>query len=457
MTVKRLIFNGTTMSTASHIAFGLWRHPEDQHRGYLDVDHWVRVGQILERGRFDALFLADALGQLDVYGGDTDASLRWAAQSPVDDPLLVISAIGAATRHLGFGVTVSTTYEHPYLLARKFTTLDHLTRGRIGWNVVTSQLDSAARNLGLDKQIPHDERYDIAEEFIEVAVGLWERTWDDDAVVADAERGVFTDPSRVRGLRHRGKYFTVVDAALSEPSIQRTPVLFQAGSSPRGRDLAARTAEVVFLSASSPEEARVHVQDVRTRAHRDHGRDPSSIKFVVSFSVIPAETDASAEAKRADYARFHSVEGTLAHFSAITGVDWSGHDLDTPLKYIETDSGRGFLANAATANLTLRQIAGGRRGLGYGAGVVGSPQTVADEMQRWADVGDIDGFNLGEVVRPTSWEDFVDLVTPELQERGLAQTEYQGTTLREQVHGAGTTRLPADHPLVDGVSSRRAG
>jgi FMN-dependent oxidoreductase (nitrilotriacetate monooxygenase family) len=269
-----IILNGFSMNSVSHVNYGLWRHPRDQTHRYTTIDYWVELAQILDRGRFDTFFLADALGLLDTHGGSAAASLRTGTQSPLDDPLLLVSALAAATTDLGFGVTVSTTYEHPYLLARKFTTLDHLTGGRVAWNVVTSQLDSAARNLGLSRQIPHDERYDRADEFLDVVFKLWEGSWEDGAVVRDREAGVYTDPDKVHGIGHAGRYFSVPDAHLSEPSLQRTPMLLQAGGSPRGQEFAARHAEVVFVAGADADGIRRQVDAIRTSA-AEQGRDPA--------------------------------------------------------------------------------------------------------------------------------------------------------------------------------------
>ena len=213
------------MSTASHGNFGMWRHPDDRTSDYTGLRYWTELATLLDAGGFDLLFIADAVGQLDVFGGDASAALARGVQTPVTDPLLAVSAMAAVTERLGFGVTVSTTYESPYLLARKFSTLDHLTGGRIGWNIVTSLLDSAARNIiGRDRQIPHDERYAMAQEFVEVAYKLWEGSWEDDAVVRDRNHGVYTDPSKVHPINHQGPYFNVPGAHLVEPSPQRTPV-----------------------------------------------------------------------------------------------------------------------------------------------------------------------------------------------------------------------------------------
>jgi long-chain alkane monooxygenase len=301
------VLSAFTMSTVSHGNFGLWRHPADQTSNYTDIRYWVELAKLLDSGGFDALFIADAVGQLDVFGGDASAALTRAVQTPVTDPLLAVSAMAAATERLGFGITVSTTYEAPYLLARKFSTLDHLTGGRIGWNIVTSLLDSAARNIiGRDRQIPHDERYAIAQEFVEVTYKLWEGSWESDAVLRDRVSGVYTDPAKVHAVGHEGKYFSVPGAHLVEPSPQRTPVLFQAGTSNAGREFASRNAELVFASDPRPEVLRANTDDIRRRAVA-HGRKPESVKFITSIEVVVDTTDTAARAKADDLSAYHDL------------------------------------------------------------------------------------------------------------------------------------------------------
>lgn len=222
------------MNTPGHQSPGLWTHPDDQSHRYKDSTYWTELAKTLENGRFDAVFIADVLGTYDVYGESRDAAVRNGVQSPVNDPFLIVPYMAAVTKHLGFGITASVTHEHPYTFARKISTLDHLTNGRIGWNIVTSYLKSAAVNMGLEDQINHDERYNIAEEYLEVCYKLWEESWEDDAVKLDKENRVFTDPSKVHDINHQGKYYRVPGAHLCEPSPQRTPVLYQAGASKRG-------------------------------------------------------------------------------------------------------------------------------------------------------------------------------------------------------------------------------
>lgn len=229
---RQIRFNAFDMNCVAHQSPGLWRHPEDQSWRYKDLEYWTELAKLLERGRFDGLFIADVLGTYDVYGASDEAAVRQAAQIPVGDPLLLVSAMALVTEHLGFGITTGTGFEHPYPFARRISTLDHLTKGRIGWNVVTGYLPAAARNMGQTDQPAHDARYDHADEYLEVLYKLWEGSWEDDAVVRDRERGVFTEPGKVHHIGHSGTHFSVPGVHLAEPSPQRTPVIYQAGSSP---------------------------------------------------------------------------------------------------------------------------------------------------------------------------------------------------------------------------------
>jgi FMN-dependent oxidoreductase (nitrilotriacetate monooxygenase family) len=449
-TVKPFVLSAFTMSTVSHGNFGLWRHPDDTTSSYTDLRYWVELARTLDAGGFDALFIADAVGQLDVYGGDASSALTRAVQTPVTDPLLVVSAMAAATERLGFGVTVSTTYESPYLLARKFSTLDHLTGGRIGWNIVTSLLDSAARNIiGRDRQIPHDERYAMAQEFVEVTYKLWEGSWESGAVVRDRVRGVYTDAAKVHDIGHEGTYFSVPGAHLVEPSPQRTPVLFQAGTSPAGREFASRNAELVFASDPRPEMLRRNVDDVRRRAV-GHGRSPDSIKFVTSIEIVVDGTDSAAKAKASDLSRYHDLEGGLVLLSALSGVDWAEYGVDRPIEQFDTDASRSILAAVddldARHRITLRDYVGGLGGFG-GQLFVGSAKTVADELEDYAERTSVDGFNVVYHVTPGSFVDVADHLIPELRRRGRA-LDKGAPTLRQRLFPGGSAHLPDDHPAA---------
>lgn len=450
--MSRIYLNAFDMACVGHQSAGLWRHPEDQGHRYTDLEHWTELARTLDEGGFDALFLADVLGVYDVYGGSRDAAVADAAQIPVNDPTMAISAMAAVTSRLGFGVTISTTYEQPYALARRLTTLDHLTGGRVAWNIVTSYLDSAAANLGLGQQVPHDERYELAEEYVEVCYKLWEGSWEDDAVVRDAARGVFTDPAKVHDIGHKGRYFTVPGPFLCEPSPQRTPVLFQAGASPRGTEFAASHAEAVFVSGPSPEVVRRSVDRLRA-AVTGKGRDPRSVRVFTMLTPVVAETSEAAREKLRSYEELVSVPGAFALFGGWTGVDLAELELDTPLSYQDTDANRSALAAFTTEGRawTPRELAG-FIGLGGRAPVVaGSPGEVADELERWVEEADVDGFNLAYATTPGTFADFAKWVVPELRRRGRVPEAVpeagEARTLRERLGGAGP-RLAAPHPAA---------
>lgn len=446
---KLIRLNGFKQSTVSHAAVGAWRHPDNQSHRYRELDYWTETAKTLEEGGFDGLFIADVLGVLDTHAGTIAGTLRQGVQTPSTDPLLVVSAMAAVTKHLGFAVTVSTTYEQPYAFARKITTLDHLTGGRIGWNIVTSALESAARNLGHDTQVPHDERYAIAEEFLEVVYKLWEGSWEDDAVVLDREAGVFADPAKVHAIRHKGRHFSVPDAFLAEPSPQRTPVLFQAGVSEAGRAFAARHAEGIFLAVHRADLARKIVDDVRARAAA-YGRDPQSLKFFAMVTIVTGADDAEAQATFDAYRSVISAEGHLARLSAILQIDLSRLDPDEPLEYVETQGIRSVLEIYTRLDPARRwtpRAIGEFLGIsGGGAEFVGGPAPVADQIERWFDEAGIDGFNITDPMPLKTYADFNAFVLPELRRRGRVRERYEGTTYRESFYGAGQKRAPDDHP-----------
>lgn len=459
---ERIILNAFDMSCVTHQAPGLWRHPENHADEYHTIEYWTGLARLLERGGFDALFLADVLGVYDVYRDSAAPALVDASQIPLGDPLLHISAAAAVTEHLGFGATVALTYAQPYTLARSFSTLDHLTRGRIAWNVVTAYLDSAARNLGLSRQIAHDERYELADEFLEVTYKLWEGSWEDGAVLRDRERGVFTDPAKVHPIEHRGTYFEVPGIHLAEPSPQRTPVIFQAGASPRGRAFAAKHGEAVFINGLVPELTRAVTDDIRDRAEAG-GRPRDSVKILVLATVIVAESDAEARRKHEAFQRFTSAEGALALYGGWSGLDLSGYRADEALAYLDTDAVRSALAIFTTADpsrsWTAADIAQHVGIGGIGPVIVGGPTTVADELERWVEVGGVDGFNLAYVVTPGTFEDFVELVVPELRRRGRAWPDYPPGTLRGRLNGSGSPVVPQWHPAHayrDAYAGRRS-
>ena len=446
---KQIRLNAFEMNCVAHQSPGLWRHPRDRSREYRRLNSWIDLARTLERGLFDGLFLADVLGVYDVFGGGPEAALRHATQTPVNDPLLLVPAMAAATEHLGFGVTVTLSYESPFPFARRMSTLDHLSDGRIGWNIVTGYLDSAAKGVGQGGQRKHDDRYAVAEDYMQVVYKLWEGSWADDAVVADEQQGVFARPERVRKVCHDGPHYKLDALHLSEPSPQRTPVLYQAGSSPAGRSFAARHAECVFMSGPSKKVITPRVAAIRRLAD-EANRNPADILIFAMLTVVLAPTDAEAKAKLADYRRYCDPEGALTLMSGWTGVDFSRFGPDQVVEHVENEAGRTAMENITRADpdrrWTVREVAEHVSIGGIGPVIAGSPATVADELEAWLDETGIDGFNLAFAVRPETFVDVVDLLVPELQRRGRYKTAYAKGTLREKLFNR--ARLSDTHPAA---------
>lgn len=442
---KEIHINAFDMNCVGHIQQGLWRHPRDQSSSYLDIGYWTHYARKLEAGLFDGMFFADVVGVYDVYGGSADAAVKGAVQVPVNDPTLIIPAMAAVTKHLGFGVTSNLTYEAPFLFARRMSTLDHLTSGRVGWNIVTGYLDSAARAAGFTGQNAHDDRYDLADEYMSLVYKLWEGSWEDGAVLRDRASGIYADPSKVHMVRHTGKQYTLNAIHLSEPSIQRTPVLYQAGSSTRGRQFAATHAECVFVNGQSKQGVKSIVDDIRAQAVA-LGRNASDIKVFLGASIVTGRTDAEATEKYEEYRRYVSSEAALVHAAASMGIDLAKFDLDEP---VETEKSQAIVSNIEAMTRTagpqwtkrklLEQMVLGSRQAPW----VGSATRMADEMMAWTTEAGVDGFNLSRTVVPECYEDFIDLIVPILQERGAYKTSYREGALREKLFGQ--PRLPSSH------------
>ena len=447
---KRIYFNAFHMNCVVHQSPGLWVRSDDKMDHYTDLDTWVELAKLLERGKFDALFLADVVGVYDVYRDNPEAALTQAAQIPVNDPVMLIPAMAYATEHLGFAFTSSVLQSHPFAFARTISTLDHLTKGRIAWNIVTSYLESAGRSFGQEGLPEHDERYDMGDEYLEACYKLWEASWEDDAVVKDRQRGIYADPAKVHDVHHDGKYFRVHGCHLAEPSPQRTPVLYQAGASPRGQQFAAQHAEGVFISGPNPPAVGAYIQSIRAVAAQ-RGRNPQDIIFSTYIKAITGGTEAEARRKYDDFFEQVSYEGALALLSGWSGIDFGQYDPDQELEYVETNAVRTLMQMFAKTDSrrkwTMRDLA---KYVGIGGGgpvLVGTPEQLADSFQEWIDVG-VDGFNLAYAITPGTFEDFVDGVVPVLQQRGMMQTEYQDGTFREKLFGQGRARLREPHPAA---------
>ncbi|KIQ04377.1 MULTISPECIES: LLM class flavin-dependent oxidoreductase [Pseudomonas] len=447
---REIRLNAFEMNCVGHQSPGLWAHPRDRAWQYKDLSYWTDLAKLLERGKFDGIFIADVIGIYDVLGGNGDAAIRQATQVPVNDPLALITPMALVTEHLGFGLTASLTFEHPYPFARRLSTLDHLTKGRIGWNIVTSYLDSGARNLGQKALSDHDARYDYAEEYLEVLYKLFEGSWEEDAVVRDRARGIFSDPSKIHEIGHHGKHFQVPGIHLCEPSPQRTPLLYQAGASNRGKAFAAGHAECVFVAAPSKVTLKKTVADIRRRA-AEAGRDPRKVLIFNLQTVIVDETDAKAKAKWQELKSYSSYEGALALISGWTGIDFAQYRPDQVLKHIHTNAIQSAVETFSTADpgkqWTVQELADWVGIGGFGPLIVGSAQTVADELQAWVEETDVDGFNFAYALAHETFSDVVEWLVPELQKRGVYKTEYAPGTLREKLFGEGP-RLPESHPAA---------
>ncbi|HAV3448977.1 TPA: LLM class flavin-dependent oxidoreductase [Acinetobacter baumannii] len=444
---KRISFNAFEMNCIAHQSPGLWRHPQDRSVEYKDLEYWTDLAQILERGFFDGIFIADVLGIYDVYHQSAEHALTGAVQVPVNDPLQIVPAMAAVTKHLGFGVTTSISFEHPYPFARRISTLDHLTKGRVGWNIVTSYLESGSKNLGLKTQVNHDNRYDIADEYLEVLYKLWEGSWEEGSVLRDRESGIFADYKKVHPIQHEGKYFTVPGIHICEPSPQRTPVLYQAGASSRGQKFASQNAECVFIAAPSKIATKKVVQGIRQKLAQE-GRDPYSVKIYALLSIVTDETDAKAQAKFKEYQSYGSYDGALTLLSGWSGVDFSQYQPTDKVEYIQTNAIQSLLDSYVNADpervWTIEEIANWNSLGGNGPVLVGSAETVSDALEQLVEDTDVDGFNLAYILAHRTFADVVEFIVPELQKRGVYQTSYAQGTLREKLFGAGPY-LPENH------------
>lgn len=431
MSQRQLSLNAFLMATGHHIA--AWRHPDVPAGAEVDFREYLRVARLAEAAKFDAVFVADGVAA-NFGSGSLEAASRNARASFLE-PFTLLSALAAVTERIGLIGTVSTSFNEPYHLARKFASLDWISGGRAGWNLVTSSAPAEALNFNQDALLEHGERYRRAEEFLAVAQGLWD-SWEDDAFVRDKASGQFFDPARLHVLDHRGKHFRVKGPLNVARSPQGYPVLVQAGSSEAGKEIAARTAEAIFTAHQSLESAQAFYADVKGRLAR-YGRSPLELKILPGILAIVGHTEEEAEAKYRQLQELIHPQVGLSLLSGMIGADLSGYDLDGPVPQDlpETNGGKSrqalLLDLAARDNLSIRElylrIAGAR---GHWT-VVGTAEQVADQIQLWFENGAADGFNVMPPWLPGGLEDFIELVVPELRRRGLFRTEYAGTTLRE--------------------------
>jgi len=417
-----------------------WRHPEAYDDSGLNFRRWAEFARTMERGKLDMLFVADTIG---VPGADDLEQLSHTSRVDKFDPLTVLAALSTVTERLGLVATCATTYNAPYNVARSFASLDHLTGGRAGWNLVTGSNREDALNFSLDTHVVHADRYERAEEFVDVVRGLW-NSFEDDAFVRDKASGRYFNPDKLHLLNHKGKYFSVKGPLSVARPPQGYPVIVQAGNSTPSRELTARVADVMFMSQSVLDDAMKFYIDVKGRLEK-HGRRPDDLKLMPGAFIFVGRTEAEANERFEELQSMVPLPVALARLSQnLGGIDLSGYALDEPMPEVKGNSARmsapdNYMAIARRENLTLRQTAMRAATAKHHWIVKGSPTQIADQLEDWFVNYGADGFNLLPPYMPGSLNDFVDLVVPELQRRGLFRTEYEGKTLRENL---GVSRPP---------------
>jgi FMN-dependent oxidoreductase (nitrilotriacetate monooxygenase family) len=432
---KQLHLAGFLIASQLTHSHAQWRHPRND-LNFLQPEFYQNLGRVLERGKFDYVFFADVLAVPHRYGNSIEETLRRGTQgAALIDPAYVVATMATVTQHLGLGITRSTTYYHPYELARSFATLDHLSKGRIAWNVVTSHNIGEAYNFGLEAHLEHEHRYDRADEFVELTYKLWD-SWQEDALVLDKEKGIFADPSKVRHINHQGQWYKSKGPLTVPRSPQGRPAIMQAGSSNRGKEFAARWAEIIFEIDPTPEGRKAYYDDVKSRAVK-YGRNPDDIKIFPAVIPFIGETEAIAREKQAYHNELVDPISGLITLSSHMDYDFLQHELDEPVQDVEVGGIKGLFEVALRLSkkdsLTLRDI-----GRLYAEGVLlpqiaGTPTQIADWLEESFRNGEADGFIISPAFLPGAFDEFVEFVVPELQRRGLFRKEYTGKTLRDHL------------------------
>jgi alkanesulfonate monooxygenase len=430
MSASRQLHLNAFMRPAT-IHTGGWRYPGGYADANFNFQHLKGFAQRLEAAKFDGFFMADHMAVLNM----PIEALRRSATPTSFEPFTLLSALAMCTDRLGLMATGSTTYDEPYHIARRFASLDHLSGGRAGWNIVTTSNPDASKNFGRDEHLEHATRYKRAREFYDVVTGLWD-SWADDAFIRDQESGIFMDPEKMHVLDHHGEFFNVRGPLNIARPVQGWPVIIQAGASEPGRQLAAETAEAVFTAQSSLKAGQEFYADVKGRMKKI-GRNPDHMKIMPGCIVFLGDTVEEAKAKRAKLDSLVHYESAIASLSIALGTDASKFDPDAPLPEIpesnQTKSGRDRAVKLARdEGLTVRQLAQRLGGAG-GLAMVGTPRTVADQMEEWLETGGSDGFTIQFPFLPMGLTEFCDKLVPELQDRGLFRKDYAGRTLRENL------------------------
>ncbi|MGE3149380.1 MAG: NtaA/DmoA family FMN-dependent monooxygenase [Pseudorhodoplanes sp.] len=441
---KRLIFSAFTENKHGAYWGGLWRYDWGWTLDANDIDDWVAYVKLLEKGKFDFLFLADTLGIYDTHGGNGNAAMRHGVSIPENDPFILSSALATATKNLGFIFSHAPVQSPPYDFARKMSTIDHLSKGRVGWNIVTGFTHSGARNFGADRLPAHADRYRAADEYVDILYRLWEGSWEEDAFVRDTARGVFIEPDKVHPIDFEGVFYKVAGPHQSSPSPQRTPFLCQAGASDVGRAFAARHAEAIFMPTPSKGATRTHVHELRELA-KGYGRQPDDIICLMGAWFVIGGTEEEARRKHADIVEKSDAEAFLVDSSGKSGVDFSKIDLDTDLREISADGIQGvlraFLKDNPARKYTFRDYAKYKLNRVF----IGTPEQIADQLEDWQATTGLDGFQVFGMPSTSAISDFVEGLRPTLLKRGLMQEDYAQGTLREKIFGL-DRYLPASHP-----------
>lgn len=443
-----LIFNGFSMNTANHIFHGMWRHPENQSINYNNLDYWVKLVRLMERGGFDNLFCADVLGIDPAFRGSEEIYCKQAVQFPINDSSTLIGALIGATETFGLSFTSSIIQEHPFNFARRISTLDHLSKGRIGWNIVTGASHNAHQNFGFEHQTKHEERYAWAEEYMDVVYKLWEGSWEEDAFLVDRANDIFADYKKVHRINHASQRYRVLGPHTPSPSPQRTPVLFQAGASQTGRAFAARHAEGTFIVAANPRAGKKLVDETNRMLER-FGRKKGDLKFIQGLSFVVGSTQAEAKKLAEEWDEYNSVEGAMAHIARDIDVDLGALDPNTPVTSDSIEGIRGFVTLVEEA-MPGKVVTAGDVGqvLALNTRIVGTPESIADDLQGWREAG-VDGVNVIYQTSPRSFVDFIEHVMPVLRKRGLArEAEVAPATLREWMFPGRGPRLNERHPAA---------
>lgn len=448
--MRQLRFGLFENAQANDSGTATWRHPENRRVDFDTLGYWRDLATICEEARLDFLFLADAWGWADVNGQRPDICSVEGLDLPRLDPAVVAAAMLPHTEHLGLVLTGSTLLEQPYSFARRMATLDQLSGGRMGWNIVTTgTAETAVAGFGVP-MVAHDERYEMADDFMQVVYKLWEGAWEPDALQKD-KTGVFADPAKVHRIAHDGPYFRSHGYGNTAYSPQGTPVLFQAGSSPAGRSFGGRHGECMFVGGGPVHQLAGHTRAIRAEA-RAAGRSPEAVKVMSAFACVLGKTREDAERKYQRVLDSQSPEVAVASYAWFTGLDLSSYAPDTPMTDLHTEMSQTQVARFA--GLTVGDVLKDWHAHGVGAKpVVGTPDEIADHICELADGADLDGFLLSPVVQPGSTTDFVEHVLPILRARGVTPSEYDAPTLRQRLLGSTSATLPDEHP---GAAHREA-